>query len=378
MAPEKKNSISDVLRALNQRAPLTTAEDWDNVGLLLGNPQDEVKGAVVSIDLTFEAVEFAQKTGANLIVNHHPCIFPKSRGLTNVTSGTPVFEAIKNGISVAAYHTNFDQCSFEVLQSVSQGLGLQLKGRLFEKSSHSLLKLVVFVPRSHLEQVRAAVFEAGAGRMGCYDSCGFSTEGEGTFRGDEGTQPFVGKPGKLETANEIRFETILPGGLKDVVVKAMLNAHPYEEVAYDLLAVEQTPSQEGLMFGLGYGFWGEFPSMKPFSEVAKDVKSLFDINGFWITNPAPTHVTKVGFVAGKGASFVDAEIADQCDLLITGEAGYHVALGGSRRGLAVMELGHRESEKFFIVTMKDWLSRLGLKVVEAQTPTQTIWLGGTK
>jgi dinuclear metal center YbgI/SA1388 family protein len=378
MSLKSGKSVGEVIRSLNGRAPLGTAAEWDNVGLLIGDPQTQVSGAVVSIDLTFEAVDLAIQNKYNLIINHHPCIFPKSKGLSRIVSGSPIFKAIQNGISVAAYHTNFDQSSLEVVRRVAQGLGLQPKGRLFDKASQSLMKLVAFVPETHLESVRIALWEAGAGHVGNYDFCSFGTSGEGTFRGTSDAQPFLGSRGQLEKVAETRLETVFPRGLKNNVVEALMEAHPYEEVAYDLYAIEQSIDSKGLISGLGYGFWGEFPSMKPFSDVVKDVKSLFDINGFWITNPVPSHVTRVGFVAGKGASFVEAASAVQCDLFITGEAGYHIALGSSRRGLAVMELGHRESETFFVETMKNWLSLLGLEIAEAQTPTQKIWLGGTK
>jgi dinuclear metal center YbgI/SA1388 family protein len=378
MNSSSEKSIGEVLRSLNQLAPLATAEDWDNVGLLVGDSKEKTAGAVVCVDLTMEAIEIALKENYKLIINHHPCIFPKNKGLSKVMAGTPVYEALRNGISVAAYHTNFDQCSLEVVESIAQGLGIQPQGRLIEKSAESLLKLVVYVPASHLETVRTSLFESGAGHIGNYDSCSFAHPGEGTFLGGSQTQPFIGSPGQLERTQEFRLETVFPVGFKDSILAALKKSHPYEEVAYDIYSVTQPVSGKGLVRGLGYGFWGDFPSMKPFSEVAKDVKSLFNIHGFWVTSPVPSLVSRVGFVAGKGASFVEAASAAKCDLFITGEAGYHVALGGARRGVAVMELGHRESEKFFVETMKRWLSNLGLEVAEAQTPTQTIWLGGMK
>ncbi len=375
--PNQK-SIADILRALAEKAPLGTAEEWDNVGLLVGDPQQKTKGAVVSVDLTFESIELAIQRGYSLIVNHHPCIFPKQRGISKIVAGTPIFEAIRKGIAVAAYHSNFDQCALEVVQSISNGLGIQAKGRLIEKAHHSLMKLVTFVPMNDLEKVRTALIEAGAGHVGNYDSCTFSSQGEGTFRGGVDTHPTIGSAGQFEKVAEARLETVFPRGLQNLVVQALKKAHPYEEVAYDLYSVEQSASQQGIVKGMGYGFWGEFPMSKPFSDFANDVKRLFNIHGFWITSPTPSTVKRVGFAAGKGASFVDAASSVQCDVFVTGEAGYHAALGGSRRGMAVMELGHRESERFFIKTMKDWLSCLGLEIEECETPTQIICSGGTK
>ena len=265
-------TIGEILRFLEARAPLGTAEEWDNVGLLAGDVSTPTTGAVISIDLTEEAVQAAIQKKYNLILTHHPCIFPKSRGLNKLVSGTPLYSAIRNGISVGAWHTNFDRCALEVVQKVSMGLGIKPKGRLIEN------------PKDSTELMKSE--------------------------------------------------------------------------------------------GLGYGFWGDFPQSKPFSDLSEDVKNLFGIHGFWITSPVPSHVSRVGLVAGKGASFVEAAASLDCDLLITGEAGYHTALGGARLGLAVMELGHRESEKFFIETMKDWLSQIGLECSVISTPTQNIWLGG--
>lgn len=372
-SPQSSQSVADVVQFLEELFPRDTAEEWDNVGLLMGDPSAQVTGAVISVDLTFEAIELASQHHYPLIINHHPCIFPKGRGVNRIVAGTPLAEALRRGIAVAAFHTNFDQCALDVVNSISEGLGVTPRGRLLQKGSQSLMKLVTFVPSSHLEVVRTALFAAGAGHIGRYDSCAFVVEGAGTFRGSKETRPFLGTPGERETVSELRLETILPRGMRHSVLKALKNTHPYEEIAYDLYSVEQSITGHGLIRGLGYGFWGEFPFPRPFSDVAKDVKSLFNIHGFWITNPSPSLVTRVGFVAGKGASFVEAAAAVQCDLLITGEAGYHTALDGLHRGLAVMELGHRESEKFFVETMKNKLSEFGLEFVEAQIPTQKIW-----
>jgi dinuclear metal center YbgI/SA1388 family protein len=379
----KELKVSEVIGMLEKLAPSGTSEKWDNTGLLAGDPDWETAGAVVSVDLTENAIETAIQQGYRLIVTHHPCIFPKSRGLSRIVRGPKsgisalVFEAIRNGIAVAAYHTNFDQCALEVVKTVSEGLGCQAKGRLIDAGEGSLLKLVVFVPASHIEAVRAGLAQAGAGHIGGYDFCTFGTPGEGTFRAGAGTRPYVGKVGQIEKAQEIRLETVFPRGLKKAVLSAMRAAHPYEEVAFDLYPVEQAPSSLGLVRGLGYGFWGEFNSPKPFSDVARSVRDLFSAQAFWLTDPAPTRIKRVAFVAGKGASFLEAASAAGCDLFITGEAGYHTALAGSRLGMSVLELGHRESEIFYISTMESWLSEMGLKTVGLNIQTQRIvtWRG---
>ena len=376
MKQKKMKTVREILQALDHKAPLGCSEEWDNVGLLAGDPDWSTEGAVVSVDLTEETIRLALEKGYRLIVNHHPCIFPRSGGLAKVVAGSPIFAALEKGIAVAAYHTNFDQCSLEVVERVSKGLGLEVRGRLIEKPNRALKKLIVYVPTSHHQTLLHALFEAGAGHVGNYDSCSFSTEGFGTFRGGDSSQPFLGQSGVLERVQESRLEVVFPQGLQSQVLKALRASHPYEEIAYDLYSPEQRVSGLGVSRGLGYGFWGEFRTPKAFSDVAKDVKNMFGIQGFWITNPAPAQVSKIGFVAGKGASFLDAAAAAQCDLFITGEAGYHSSFKASQKGVSVMELGHRESERFFIHVMRDWLASEGLQVIEVHTPTQQIWSGG--
>lgn len=389
--------VSAIIEKLEALAPSGTAEKWDNVGLLAGDPAWETRGAVVSVDLTEEALRTAVRKGYRLIVNHHPCIFPKGKGLSRLVPGAKagipslLFEAIRNGIAVAACHTNFDQCSLEVVRAISGGLGVRPAGRLLDVGEGTLLKLVAFIPESHVSTVRAALCAAGAGHIGNYDSCTFSASGEGTFRGGEGARPFLGSAGRLEKARETRLETIFPKGLKKAVLTALRSAHPYEEVAFDLYPVEQGPASIGLVRGLGYGFWGDFSSPKTFAEVARGVRRVFRTEGFILTespkrksqaprtSPGTSRGTcmirRVAFVAGKGASFVDAAAAAGCDLFITGEAGYHPSLDAARKGMSILELGHRESEVFFIETMQDWLTAMGMKAVGLNLKTQAIISG---
>lgn len=381
-APGK--NISQILDALELRAPQGASEDWDNTGLLVGDPADTTSGAIVANDLTDGALELARRRGYRLIVTHHPCIFPKSKGLARVVAdsrGGPcpaaiIYRAIQAGISVISVHTNFDQCALEVVSDVAGGLDIQPLGRLIDKPARSLLKLVVFVPETHVETVRAALAAAGAGHIGRYDSCSFGVAGTGTFRGLEGANPFIGKARSLEKIAEIRLETILPRGLKKPVLAALKESHPYEEVAYDLSIVEQAPASQGLIRGLGYGFWGDFARPRSFSALTRGVKALFKVDGFWVGNPVPKKVRRLAFVAGNGGSFLEAAAAQGCELFITGEVGYHSVLEGARLGLTVLELGHRESERFFASTMQTWLQAEGLRVAIHREAAQKI-LGGS-
>ncbi len=373
-------SIQEIIGRLNARAPLDTAEEWDNVGLLVGDPAKKTPGAVVSIDLTRQALDSASSLGFGLIVTHHPCIFPRSRGLSRVTAGgngmgSLVYEAAAKGIAVYSTHTNFDQCALEVPQRICEALGAKPVGRLMEKGGRgALVKLVVYVPETHAEDVRQALCDAGAGQIGRYDQCSFGVRGEGTFRAGEGSNPTLGKHSELERVAEVRVETVIARGMERPVLKALKKAHPYEEVAYDLYPVEQGPTPVGLNSGLGYGFYADFPEPYTFPVVAQHVKRVFQIEGFLVSEPLPPLIRRIGFVAGKGSSFVGAAAAVGCELFITGEAGYHSALEGSRAGVCVMELGHRESELYFLKTVAEWLVLEGCRVETVNVATQR--LGG--
>jgi putative NIF3 family GTP cyclohydrolase 1 type 2 len=182
----------------------------------------------------------------------------------------------------------------------------------------------------------------------------------------------------LETAEELKIETVIPRGLERTVVQAMLAAHPYEEVAYDLYPLEQSPASTGLVKGLGYGFWGDFAKPRAFSEVLRDVRRLFKVEGYLLTEsesfqlgqPKGKKIRRVAFAAGKGASVVPAAASLGCDLMITGEAGYHEALAARSSSMSVVELGHTESERFFVKTVRSWLKRSGVQATELYVRTQ--------
>jgi dinuclear metal center YbgI/SA1388 family protein len=365
-----QSDLATILADLEKRTPAGTAEKWDNVGLLIGDRRvsAKIKGAIISIDLTAESVATAKRLGYSLILNHHPCIFPRSKGIARVDG--LVHEAAREGISVVATHTNFDRCALEVPDFVSKALGFNPIGRLYEEEDPEFVKLVVFVPKTHLEKVRDSVCAAGAGKIGRYSTCTFALQGKGSFRAGEGTTPYIGKRGALEVTEEFRIETVFPRGLKKRVLAAMRESHPYEEIAYDLYRVEQEPSAVGLVSGLGYGVYGDLPEALPFEVVARRVKKAFKIGAFLLTDPAPKRVKRIGFVAGKGSGFAASAKRLGCDLFITGEAGYHVAREAANGGVAVLEVGHRESEIYFLQTVERWCGEWGIRSKVLNTPVQ--------
>lgn len=377
MSKKRRSSplISDLLNQVEIQAPARAAESWDNVGLIVGDPRDAIQGAVISIDLTEESLETARKLGYSVIFNHHPAIFPKQKGLSSFTAtgnSKLIFDCARSGISVVACHTNFDREAISAMQDLCDGLGAKPVGRLFEKGECALLKLALYVPRSHLEAVREALFENGAGAIGDYDSCSFTVEGEGTFRGSANTNPFVGKPGVLERASEVKLETIVPEALVSRVLQAMKRAHPYEEVAYDLFRLEQKTPPRGFRAGLGYGFVAEFSKDLSFRAFQDRVRKTFDLEHFTVTGDLKRPVRRVGFVPGKGSSFVTDAARAGCDVFITGETGYHPAREVSRDyGMRVVELGHPESELYFLKTAEKWLKAAGIPVKVLRSRVQS-------
>jgi dinuclear metal center YbgI/SA1388 family protein len=379
VAPQSKRrlKVGDITQVLDRLAPESSAESWDNVGLLTGDPEWKTSAAVVSVDLTAEAIAAAKKSGARLIVNHHPCIFPKSRGLSRITSSSLVFQAAREGVAVYASHTNFDRCALDVPKRIADALDARIVGRMIEHPSQALKKLVVFVPESHVDAVHSALSDASAGHVGNYDSCAFLSAGEGRFRGSDSTKPFLGAPGQLEHAQEVRLETVFPAGMEPVVLRALRQSHPYEEIAHDIYSVEQRASNEGMTAGLGYGFYGDLEKPAELRDFVRKVGRVFEASGAILTpaegiSSGRARVRRIGWTPGKGSAFVSAAVSAGCDLFITGEVGYHDARSAALRGMSVIELGHRESERFFLQVMTDWLRALGLKAQELNIPVQTI------
>jgi dinuclear metal center YbgI/SA1388 family protein len=222
-------NVHAVTRLIEAEAPLVLKESYDNVGLLIGNGNMEVKGVLIAIDITEAVIDEAIAGNFNLIVSHHPLIFG---GLKKITGSTDVqrsvIKAIKHDIAIYAAHTNIDNVINGVSGRMADKLGLINKQVLIPKEG-VLLKLVTFVPQLHAFSVRDALFAAGAGTIGNYDACSFNSEGLGTFRAGDQTNPFVGLPGELHTEKEVRIEVILPAFLKAKVIEALLRSHPYEE-----------------------------------------------------------------------------------------------------------------------------------------------------
>ena len=373
MSTTKALRASALTGALAKKAPGDLAEDWDNVGFLAGDAEAEVRGVVVAVNLGREALDEARRTGANFIACHHPPIFKPVSRLTKASSPF-VFEALTHGIGVMALHTNFDLSSTAVNQRIAKLLGCSHDGVLAPRGGDGLPpslaqgKFITYVPETHVDALREAVAKAGGGAIGDYTQCSFSWGGEGTFLGGAGSKPAVGRAGQLERAKERRLEMVFPWRALTKVVEAARKAHPYEEMAYDVIRLEN-PVRDA-----GYGFVGEYAQGVSFAHFVQNVKAVFQIDNVTVVHDqsAGDTVKKVAFSPGSGSGFVSAAIAKGVDAYVCGEVGYHHMLDAKRAGMSLVVLGHSYSERFFVEQVSEWCAE-AIAAVGAKAPVSKVF-----
>ncbi len=344
-------TVREVINYLESYIPRSWQESWDSVGLHTGSPDMEVKGILLAVDFTCDVLQEAIDTGCNLVITHHNINFPKYvKGLTGETNLEKVIiKAIKNDLALYSMHTNLDFWINGINKVIADKLGLK-DVRIFQPKRGELRKLVTFVPRDYAEQVRNAIFEAGAGVIGNYDSCSYNVEGYGTFRAQEGANPFVGEIGKVHYEEEVRVETIFPKHLTGKVVSSLLAAHPYEEVAYDIYPLENEYPLAGL------GIRGVFPGPVDEKEFLRKVSEIMDIPVLKHSRLLGKLVQDVVICSGGCAFIVDDVIKSGADAFLIGDSNYHYFFN-AQNNLLMVEAGHYETEKFAIDVFYDLLIR---------------------
>lgn len=332
-------TIKDICDELESIAPLSYQESYDNSGLLVGNPANTAKGVLLSLDVTEAVIQEAVDKGCNMLVAHHPLIFGGVKKLTGKNYVERcIVKAIKADVAIYAIHTNLDNVSHGVNDMICEKLGLQ-NTRILSPKEDTLSKLVVYIPENAAEAVRNAMFEAGAGHIGDYSECSFSALGSGTFMGGEGANPAIGKVGRRHTESEARVETIVPNAQLTSVIEAMISAHPYEEVAYDLFKMVNTNSN------VGSGMIGTLPSPMSFSSFLEHVKKNLQTDVVRHTNQVSEEIQKVAVCGGSGSFLLGAAIANRADVFITGDFKYHQFFDADGR-IVIADVGHYESEQF--------------------------------
>jgi dinuclear metal center YbgI/SA1388 family protein len=331
--------LKDLCSYLDSTIPLAFQEEYDNSGLQVGIPDMEIRSALLTIDVTEEVLEEAITGKHEVIISHHPLLFNGIKSLTGRTFIERIlYKAVKNDIAIYSSHTNLDIFQDGVSHKIAEKLGLK-HVKVLSPLKKNLLKLVTYIPASHFENVRKAVFEAGAGVIGNYDFCAFTVEGTGSFRGNEKSDPFVGKKGQIQFENEIRFETILYAHLRMKVISALLASHPYEEVAYDIYALENDNAEVGL------GCTGEFENELSEMDFLKLLSGVFNSKGIRYSELKGKPVKKVAVCGGSGISLLGKAISSGADAFVTADIKYHNFFDADNK-ILVVDTGHFESEKF--------------------------------
>lgn len=328
-------AITDLIETI---APLSYQETYDNAGLIIGSKEKEIEKAIICLDITEEVLNEAIDKQCQLIISHHPLIFKGFKKLNGKNATERIIvKAIQHDIAIYAAHTNLDNVNQGVNAMLAKKLNLK-NPRILQPKRAMLRKLVCFCPTTHAEAVRNAIFEAGAGHIGNYDSCSFNTSGEGSFRASESANPFVGAINQLHYENEIRIETIFPAYLENKILKALFTTHPYEEVAYDIYTLENETNT------IGSGMIGEIEE-KDEILFLQFVKSITNAKSIRHTALQGKPIKKVALCGGSGSFLIKDAIAAGADIFITGDVKYHDFFEAENK-IIIADIGHYESEQY--------------------------------
>jgi dinuclear metal center YbgI/SA1388 family protein len=359
-------TIKDVTDHLEAIAPRSYQEDYDNSGLLVGNPSETLKGVLVTLDCTENVVDEAIKENCNLIIAHHPIIF---RGLKKLTGQTyvdrTVIKAIKNDIAIYAIHTNLDHVHTGVNRKIVEKIGLE-NLEILQPKKDTLMKLVTFVPKENTGEVMNALHKAGAGNIGNYKNCSFQVVGEGTFMATGDAQPHIGQTNQQERVEEVRVEVIFPKHLSSSVLIALKRSHPYEEVAYYLSSLENE-NQE-----VGAGMIGELQTeMEPIEFLAR-LKKVMNTSCIRYTSPI-RNIKRVAVCGGAGSFLLQSAISKKADVLVSADFKYHEFFDADQK-IMIADIGHYESEQFtkdlIIDTLKEKFTTFA--IIFSKTATNPI------
>lgn len=330
----KKVNGHEVIQLFEQFSPKAFAMEGDKIGLQIGALNQPVENVLIALDVTEEVVEEAIAKNVQLIIAHHPPIFrPLKKIATDTPAGRMIARLIKHDIAVYAAHTNLDVAKGGVNDLLAEALGLKDPQVLVPTYEDQLKKLVVFVPEENAEQIREALGNAGAGAIGDYSHCSFTASGKGRFLPGENTNPHIGEQGKLEAVNEVRVETVFPQSIEKKVIQAMIKAHPYEEVAYDVYRLENSGEQ------LGLGRIGKVEETT-LGDYANFVKEALGVNKVRVVGDLNAKVKKAAVLGGDGNKYFTQAKFRGADVYITGDIYYHTAHDALMDGLNMIDPGH--------------------------------------
>jgi len=346
--------ISEIAGEVEKIAPLKLAQDWDNVGLLVGSGAKNVKNILITIDITADVVSEAKRLKADMILSYHPVIWDGLKTVTADGPGAVVYELIRAGISVYSIHTAFDAATGGVNDALADIIGIinpEPIGDFVSAPGPEQYKLVTFVPTNDANTVAEAIYAAGAGSIGNYSHCGFQTEGVGTFLPLAGARPAIGEKGRLEKVDEIKLEAVVPGQRIADVVCAMRRAHPYETPAFDVFHHYDVESRFGL------GRMGALARGEALSAIIQRIKKVTGAKAIGIVGPENRTVKTAAVCAGSCGKIINSVIAEKCDLYLTGELKHHHALAAAEAGITCLCLSHTVSERFALKNLAKRLKK---------------------
>ncbi len=343
-------TIKDITNHIEEIAPLKYAEDFDNVGLLIGNYATEVTGVLVALDTLESIIDEAIEKKCNLIVSFHPIIFS---GLKKINGNTyverVVLKAIKNDIAIYAIHTALDNSFKGVSAKMAEVLGLVNTKVLIPKQGF-IKKLTTYVPEKDAEKVRTALFNVGAGAIGNYNDCSFNMDGIGTYKGNENSNPVLGKKGKLHKENETFISVIFESHLEKKLLSTLFNIHPYEEVAYDIVTTDNTHQH------IGMGMVGELTNPMIEQRFLSFVKEKFNVQAIRHSKLLGKTIKKVAVLGGSGSFAIESAKNSGADIYISADFKYHEFYKAENQ-LILADIGHYESEQFTKNLLVDYLTK---------------------
>lgn len=343
-------TCEDILRIIDRKAPFYRAEEWDNVGLLIGDPNQKVERVLFALDVTQQTVEEAVKKKADLIVSHHPVLFSPVKNIRwDRYTGKLLKDLIGNGISVISAHTNVDMYPMGINGFLAEKLGLSNCMPLRASAAENYYKLVVFVPEDYTEEVLTALFEAGAGKLGLYEACAFRQEGVGQFKPIGSASPFIGTQDVLEMVDETRLEVLVPYQAAENVEKALLESHPYEEPAYDLFLLQNKQDRYGL------GVVGDLETSQTLEGFLDRVKEFFGLKRVRHAGRGKDRVQRIAICSGSGGDLMKDANDLGADLYITSDLKYHDGQKAFEEELIVLDVGHHASEIFTKGLLMAWI-----------------------
>lgn len=332
--------VKDITQIMENLFPVYLAEKWDNVGLQIGSYQNPASRVLIALDIDNDVLQYGIEQKVDMIITHHPLFFNGIKSINyDQSQGSLLKGIIEAGITVYSAHTNLDAGERGLNQILAERIGLNDIKPLDKHHTEILYKLVVYVPVDHESIVRQAILEAGAGHIGMYKDCSFRMKGTGSFRPLEGSRPFIGQEGSLEELDEYRLETVVPQPKLEKVLQKMQQAHPYEEVAYDVYRLEKP----GSVFSLGR--MGKLSTEMTLQELCLQIKNCLGLESVRVVGDLKQSVKKVGVVSGAGASFIEKSRGKGCDVLLTGDLKYHEAKNAMELGIAVIDAGHQGTEQ---------------------------------